>query len=83
MLFAVHITNFIQKLTDDGYVTARPLDFNNRPELPSDYANLWRKYKQFYNDVMNGLSFACFWRFVPEQKLYDIWIKFNPKVQAG
>ncbi|AEF86085.1 hypothetical protein TREPR_0025 [Treponema primitia ZAS-2] len=51
--------------------------------MPSDYANLWRKYKQFYNDVMNGLSFACFWRFVPEQKLYDIWIKFNPKVQAG
>ncbi|AEF85111.1 hypothetical protein TREPR_0031 [Treponema primitia ZAS-2] len=77
------ITNFIQKLTDDGYVTVRPLDFTDRPELPPDYANLWRKYKQFYSDVMNGLSFACFSRFVPEQKLYDVWIKFNPKVLAG
>ncbi|AEF83864.1 hypothetical protein TREPR_3751 [Treponema primitia ZAS-2] len=77
------ITSFMQKLADEGYVTVRPLDYNERPELPPDYANLWRKYKQFYSDVMNGLSFVCFSRFVPEQKLYDVWVKFNPKVLAG
>jgi hypothetical protein len=71
------ITNFIQELEGAGYISVRPTDFRDRPELPPDYANYWRKYKQFYNDVMTGLSFVCCAHIEPAQKLYDVWIKFN------
>jgi hypothetical protein len=74
------ITGFIEELADDGYVTVRSLDFKDRPSLPPDYANHWRKYKHFYTDVMDGLAFVCFSEFVPTQKLYDVWVKFNPRV---
>jgi hypothetical protein len=77
------ITTFIQELTDDGYIRARPLEFKDRPALPPDYANQWRTYRHFYTDVMDGLSFVCFSQLVPVQKLYDVWLKFNADVLAG
>jgi hypothetical protein len=77
------ITGFLQELANSGYVKEIPLEFKDRPPLPLDYENYWRKYRHFYSDVMNGLSFVCFTRLVPAQKLYDLWAKFNPKVLAG
>jgi hypothetical protein len=60
-----------------------PLEFKDRPPLPPDYENHWRKYRHFYSDVMDGLSFVCFTRLVPTQKLCDLWAKFNAKALAG
>jgi hypothetical protein len=77
------ITDFIQQLANTGYLQETPLDFTDRPPLPQDYENYWRKYRHFYSDVMNGLSYVCFTRLAPTQKLYDLWIKFNPNVLAG
>jgi hypothetical protein len=77
------ITDFVQELANTGYVKEIPLDFKDRPPLPPGYENYWRKYRQFYSDVMNGLSFVCFTKLVPTQKLYDLWIKFNQDVLAG
>lgn len=77
------ITNFIQELAGAGYLKVTPLDSRDRPPLPPDYANYWRKYKQFYNDIMSGLSFVCCSRLEPKQKLYDIWIKFNAGALVG
>jgi hypothetical protein len=77
------ITDFAQELAGAGYVKEIPLDFKDRPSLPLDYENYWRKYRHFYSDVMNGLSFVCFTRLVPTQKLYDVWVKFNSKALAG
>jgi hypothetical protein len=74
------ITDYIQELANTGCLRAIPLDFQDRPPLPPDYANHWRKYKQFYNDVMTGLSFVCCSRLSPTQKLYDVWLKFNPEM---
>jgi hypothetical protein len=48
-----------------------------------DYTNHWRKYKQFYNDVMTGLSFVCCSRLEPTPKLHSLWKKLNPKALAG
>ncbi|GHV90763.1 hypothetical protein AGMMS50268_12660 [Spirochaetia bacterium] len=77
------ITNFIRELADTGYIKVSPADYRDRPALPPDYANLWRKYKQFYNDVMTGLSFVCCARIEPTQKLYDVWVKFNAEVMVS
>jgi hypothetical protein len=77
------ITNYIQELADTAYLIATPLDYHARPALPPDYANHWRKYKQFYNDVMMDLSFVCCSRLEPKQKLYDAWVKFNAGILAG
>jgi hypothetical protein len=74
------IAGFAQELADKGYVTARPLEFGGRPPLPPDYQSRWRTYKHFYADVAEGLSFVCFSRLKPTQKLYDVWVKFNPGV---
>ncbi|MDR1250541.1 MAG: hypothetical protein LBK62_00075 [Treponema sp.] len=77
------ITGFLQELANHGYVQETPLEFKDRPPLPPDYENYWRKYRHFYSDVMNGLSFVCFTRLVPARKLYDLWVKFDPKALAG
>jgi hypothetical protein len=77
------ITDFVQELANTGYVTETPLEFKDRPRLPPDYENYWRKYRHFYSDVMNGLGFVCFTKLAPAQKLYDLWVKFNPRVLAG
>ncbi|GHT95944.1 hypothetical protein FACS1894141_5440 [Spirochaetia bacterium] len=77
------ITTLIQELADTGYLRVRPLEFRDRPTLPPDYANQWRKYKQFYSDVMDALSFVCFSELRPAQKLYDVWVTFHAEVLAG
>jgi hypothetical protein len=77
------ITGFLQELANRGYAQESPLEFRDRPPLPPDYKNCWRKYRNFYSDVIDGLSFVCFTRLVPTQKLYDLWVKFNPKALAG
>jgi hypothetical protein len=74
------ITNFIQELADDGYLAVDPPDVKIRPALPPDYENYWRKSRQFFPNLIDGLSFVCFSRFKPTQKLYDVWLKFNPHV---
>jgi hypothetical protein len=74
------ITDYIQELADDGYLMVNPPDSKTRPPLPPGYENYWRKYKQFYPNLIDGLSLVCFSRFKPQQKLYDIWLKINPKV---
>jgi hypothetical protein len=77
------IADFMQELAGTGYVTEIPLDFKDRPPLPRDYENYWRKYRHFYSNVMDALSFACFTKLAPARKLYDLWVKFNPKALAG
>jgi hypothetical protein len=77
------ITDYIQELADSGYIDASPVEFRDRPALPADYANYWRKYKQFYSDVMDGLSFVCCSRLRPAQRLYDVWARFNAGALAG
>jgi hypothetical protein len=73
----------LQELAAAGFLETSPLDYRDRPALPADYANHWRKYKQFYNDVMTGLSFVCCSRLEPTRKLHELWAKFNPKALAG
>jgi hypothetical protein len=66
------IADFIRKLTDSGYVTEIPLNFKDRPPLPPDYENHWRRYHQFYSNEMDGLDFVCFTKLIPARKLYDL-----------
>jgi hypothetical protein len=77
------ITRCIRELADAGCLAVSPLDYRDRPALPLDYASHWRKYKQFYNDVMTGLSFVCCSRLEPAPKLHSLWAKLNPKALAG
>jgi hypothetical protein len=77
------ISDFVQELANSGYAKEISLDFKDRPALPPDYENYWRKYRHFYMDIINGLSYLCFTKLVPTQKLYDVWIKLNPKALAG
>jgi hypothetical protein len=77
------IAGFMQELANTGYVTETPLDFRDRPPLPPDYENCWRKYQHFYMDAINALSYACFTKLTPTQKLCDAQARFNPKALAG
>jgi hypothetical protein len=77
------ITRHIQELAEAGYLSVLPQDYRDRPALPADYANHWRKYKQFYNDVMTGLSFVCCSRLKPARKLCELQSRFNPDILAG
>jgi hypothetical protein len=74
------ITNVIQELTDSAYLSVDPPDSNNRPPLPLNWDTYWRKYTHFSPILIDGLAFVCFSRLTPQQKLYDIWVKINPKV---
>jgi hypothetical protein len=77
------IAGFIRELADSGYVTEIPLSFKDRPLLPPDYENRWRKYHQFYNNEMDALDFACFTKAVPERKLYELLAASGPRALAG
>jgi hypothetical protein len=77
------ITRCVQELAAAGFLETSPLDYRDRPALPVDYAHHWRKYKQFYNDVMTGLSFVCCSRLEPTRKLYELWGKVSAKALAG
>jgi hypothetical protein len=77
------IANFIRELADSGYVTEIPLSFKDRPPLPLDHENRWRKYRQFYNNEMDALDFVCFTKAVPERKLYELLAATGPRALAG
>jgi hypothetical protein len=79
----LRITNGIQELTDGGYLTVNPPDSKNRSPLPVNWDTCWRKYTHFTPYLIDGLSFVCFSRLTPQQKLYDVWEKFNPHVMAS
>jgi hypothetical protein len=44
-----------------------------RPLRPVGYDGVWRKYGDFYNDIMTSLSFVCLSEFTPREKLYELW----------
>jgi hypothetical protein len=77
------IADCIRELADSGYITEIPLNFKDRPPLPPDYENHWRKYRQFYNNEMDALDFVCFTTAVPERKLYELLAATGPRALAG
>jgi hypothetical protein len=66
----LEITGFFEYLTEHQYIRRIYRGLRGRPELPKDYVKIWRKYSDFYNDVMSGLSFVCLAEFTPKLKLY-------------
>jgi hypothetical protein len=77
------IAGFVQELADTGYVRTQPANLEDRPALPPDYVNYWRSYKHFYSGEIDSLFLVCLYELKPTQKLYDVWVKFNPQVLAG
>jgi hypothetical protein len=77
------IADFIRELADSGYVTEIPISFKDRPPLPPNYENRWRKYHQFYNNEMDALDFMSFTKAVPERKLYELLAASGPRALAG
>jgi hypothetical protein len=77
------ISDVIQELADEGYISVQPLKYGDRPALPADHIKYWRKYQHFYHSEAEGLSFVCLSRFEPEQELYDVWGKLNPRVMVS
>jgi hypothetical protein len=66
------ITNFFEYLVDNEYVQMEYQGLQGRPQLPERYDAVWRKYSDFYHDIMNGLSFVCLSDFTPTEKLYEL-----------
>jgi hypothetical protein len=79
----LRITNAVQELTDGGYLTVNPPDSNKRSPLPLNWDSCWRRYTHFAPYLIEGLSLVCFSRLTLQQKLYDVWGKFNPHVLAS
>jgi hypothetical protein len=79
----LRITNAIQELTDGGYLTVNPPDSKNRSPLPLNWDSCWRRFAHFTPCLIDGLSLVCFSRLTPQQKLYDVWGKFNSHVLAS
>ena len=67
------ITRFFEYLAEHEYVQMEYWGIQERPERPLGYDAVWRKYGDFYNDIMSGLSFVCLSDFTPTQKLYAFW----------
>ncbi|MDR1302097.1 MAG: hypothetical protein LBK43_06470, partial [Treponema sp.] len=69
----LEITNFFEYLTEKDYVHRIYQGLAGRPVLPNQYDKTWRKYSDFYMDLMSGLSFVCLAVFTPKLKLYRLW----------
>jgi hypothetical protein len=69
----LEITRFFEYLAEHEYVSMEYRDIQGRPERPLGYDAVWRKYSDFYNDIMTGLSFVCLSDFTPTEKLYALW----------
>jgi hypothetical protein len=69
----LEISGFFEELADNGYLHIEYKGLRGRPPLPDRYDRVWRKYGDFYNDLMLGLSYVCLSDFTPAQKLYDLW----------
>jgi hypothetical protein len=78
----LEITGFFEYLTEHNYIRRIYRGLRGRPELPEGYANVWRKYSDFYNDVMSGLSFVCLADFTPKLKLYKLWKSITKPTSA-
>jgi hypothetical protein len=50
--------------------------------MPEGYVKVWRKYSDFYNDLMSGLSLVCLAEFTPKLKLYKPWEHINKPAAA-
>ncbi|MDR1986986.1 MAG: hypothetical protein LBP88_08465 [Treponema sp.] len=74
----LEITGFFEYLTGHNYIRRICRGLWGRPELPEGYAHVWRKYSDFYNDLMSGLSFVCLADFTPKLKLYKLWKNRTP-----
>ncbi|MDR1031425.1 MAG: hypothetical protein LBL76_11215 [Treponema sp.] len=68
----LEITDFFEYLTEKDYVHRIYQGLAGRPVLPNQYDKTWRKYSDFYNDIMTGLSFVCLSDFKPNPKLYEL-----------
>jgi hypothetical protein len=69
----LEIIRFFAYLTENGYTRRIYQGLKGRPALPDQYDRVWRKYSDFYNDTMSGLSFVCLATFIPKLKLYTYW----------
>jgi hypothetical protein len=69
----LEITSFFEYLVTHGYLNMEYKGLVGRPPLPENYNRVWRKYSDFYNDTMLGLSYVCLSDFTPTQRLYDCW----------
>ncbi|MDR2797202.1 MAG: hypothetical protein LBB80_02565, partial [Treponema sp.] len=67
------ITRFFEYLAEYEYVSMEYRGIQGRPLRPLGYDGVWRKYSDFYNDIMTGLSFVCLSDFTPTEKLYALW----------
>ncbi|MDR2798149.1 MAG: hypothetical protein LBB80_07375 [Treponema sp.] len=78
----LEITGFFEDLTENGYVRRIYRGLRGRTELPEHYDRVWRKYSDFYSNIMAGLAFACLADFVPKLKLYKLWKALKPAATA-
>ncbi|MDR3115806.1 MAG: hypothetical protein LBU25_09840 [Treponema sp.] len=80
----LEITGFFEDLTEAGYVRRIYRGLQGRMELPEHYDRVWRKYSDFYSNIMAGLAFVGLADFTPKLKLYKLWRTLKPAlVQAG
>ena len=78
----LEIAGFFEYLSSNNYLDMNYKGLQGRPQLPPGYDQTWRKYSDFYNDIMLGLSFICLTDFTPTEKLYDFWeehIAYRPQ----
>jgi hypothetical protein len=69
----LEITDFFEYLVEHAYIQMEYRGIQGRPPRPVGYDAVWRKYGDFYNDIMTGLSFVCLSDFSPNEKLYELW----------
>ena len=68
----LEIYSFVEYLVENKYLERQYKGLQGRAALPQDYDRVWRKYSDFYNDIMLALSYICLSDFIPTQKLYDL-----------
>jgi hypothetical protein len=69
----LEITGCFEYLVEHAYIQMEYLGIQGRPPRPVCNDAVWRKYSDFYNDIMTGLSFVCLSDFKPNPKLYELW----------
>jgi hypothetical protein len=78
----LEITGIYEELSADGSVRRVHRGLGGRPELPEGYERSWRRYGDFYQDIMTGLGFVCLGDFVPQVKLYSLWNNRQKEIQS-
>jgi hypothetical protein len=79
----LELTGFFEELTELGYVRRYYKGLQGRQPLPERYDRVWRKYSDFYSNVMRGLSYVCLAEFTPKLKLYNLWENMKLGVMSG